>query len=79
MGNQLCKYKNIFGKPKEGIHSIRIFNIAVVDVLFTILGAFALHYALKISFTYCLAGLFLLGIFCHHIFCVDTTINRLLQ
>ena len=79
MGNQLCKYKNILGKPKEGIHSIRIFNIAVMDVLFTILGALALHYTFKISFVYCLAGLFLLGIICHHIFCVDTTINRLLR
>ena len=34
-----CKYKDIFGKPKTGLHSYRIFNIAVVDFLLTILLA----------------------------------------
>ena len=31
-----CKYKDIFGKPNEGIHSFRIFNISVIDTLLTI-------------------------------------------
>ncbi len=29
----LCKYKNIFGAPNTGVHSYRIFNIAIVDAL----------------------------------------------
>jgi len=29
----LCKYKNMFGAPNTGIHSYRICNIAIVDVL----------------------------------------------
>ena len=33
-------FKDIFGKVGEGLHSYRIFNIAIIDVLFTILGAF---------------------------------------
>jgi len=33
----LCKYKNVLGKPKEGIHKYRIFNIAIVDTLVTII------------------------------------------
>ena len=28
-----CKYKDIFGKVGSGIHSYRIANIAIVDVL----------------------------------------------
>jgi len=36
----LCKYKDILGKPGEGIHSIRLFNVAIMDVLFTIIGAY---------------------------------------
>ena len=33
----LCKYKNIFGKSKEGVHSYRILNIAIVDTVLTII------------------------------------------
>ena len=33
----LCQYKDIFGKVGEGIHSYRFFNIAIADVLLTIL------------------------------------------
>ena len=40
-----CKYKDIFGKPSEGVHSIRLFNIAVIDVIMVIIGGlFIAHY-----------------------------------
>ena len=39
----LCEYKNMLGKVGEGVHSIRIFNIAIVDVLLTIIGAYIIH------------------------------------
>jgi len=75
----LCKYKNIFGKAGEGIHSYRIFNISVADVLLTILGAFIIHlFFPKYNFFVILLFLFALGIFLHHIFCVRTTIDKLL-
>lgn len=75
----LCKYKDIFGKPNEGIHKIRIFNIAVVDVLLTLVLGVILSKLLKLStFTGILIA-FLLGIIFHKIFCVDTTINKLLK
>ena len=35
----LCKYKDILGKPGQGVHSYRIFNIAIVDVILTISAA----------------------------------------
>ena len=61
----LCKYKDLLGKPKKGIHSYRIFNIAVADLLMTILFALLLSYILKYSFIIILIILLLLGIILH--------------
>jgi len=77
----LCKYKDILGKVGQGIHSYRIFNIAIVDVLFTVLGAYIIYLFVPkypYSFFYILSGLFLLGIILHRLFCVRTTIDKLL-
>lgn len=74
----LCKYKDIFGKPKEGVHSYRLFNIAMFDFLGTILIAFiiSLFFTSKYSFFIIFLILFLLGMILHYIFCVKTTINN---
>ena len=76
----LCQYSNIFGKPKEGIHKYRFYNIAIVDVIFTIIAAVLLKKNLfkKTNFITILIILFILGIIAHKIFCVRTTINKLL-
>lgn len=74
----LCKYKDILGKPKQGVHSFRIFNIAIADVLLTILAAYILSIFVKISVFYSLILMFILGIISHRIFCVRTTIDKLL-
>ena len=73
-----CKYKNIFGEPNTGLHSYRIFDIAVVDAVSTIILAVILSYFLKIKFLIVLFALFILGIVMHHLFCVRTTIDKLL-
>lgn len=39
-GIDLCHYKDIFGRPREGAQSYRIFDIAVVDVAATVIVAF---------------------------------------
>ena len=74
----LCKYKDILGKPNQGVHSYRIFNIAIVDVLLTILAAFILSIVTEYKFIYTLIFMFVLGIISHRIFCVRTTIDKLL-
>ena len=75
----LCKYKDILGKPNQGVHSYRIFNIAIVDVAMTILGAFIIHLFLpQYNFFYILLTLFITGIILHRLFCVRTTIDKLL-
>ena len=42
-----CKYKDIFGKVGQGTHSRRLFNIAIVDLIVTIIIAFIIHLILK--------------------------------
>ena len=74
----LCKYKNILGVPGQGPHSYRIFNIAIVDVLLTLILAYIISYIYKISFVKTSITLFILGILLHRLFCVRTTIDKLL-
>lgn len=74
----LCKYKNALGEPGKGIHSYRLFGIAVADVIMTIIASYIISYFFNTSLLYTLLFLFLVGIFLHHIFCVRTTIDKLL-
>lgn len=74
----LCKYKNILGKPGKGIHSYRLFGVAIVDVIMTIIAAFLISYFLNYSFLNTLIALFILGIILHRLFCVRTTIDKIL-
>ena len=78
MSTSLCQYRDIFGKPGTGLHSIRFMNLAIVDVIFTLLGAILFSYITKISVYYTIPGIFLIGIVVHHMFCVRTTIDKLL-
>jgi len=79
----LCKYKDIFGKPGEGLHKYRLFNIAIIDVIFTIIGAFYIHKKIKKSYSnikyyQVLIALFICGIIAHRAFCVRTTVDKIL-
>ena len=74
----LCKYKNALGEPNKGIHSYRLFGVAIIDVIMTIIGAYLISYFFKYSFLYTTIFLFALGIFLHHMFCVKTTVDKLL-
>jgi hypothetical protein len=73
-----CPYKNIFGEPAKGVHSYRFMDIAVVDVLCTIIGAFLISYWFHTSILWTLSVLFLTGIGLHRLFCVRTTIDKIL-
>ena len=75
----LCSYKNMLGAPNTGLHSIRLFDIAIFDVTLTILLGVLLAYYLKINFWICLVILFIVGEFLHYIFCVDTTFIKILK
>ena len=76
--DNLCKYKDMFGKPKEGVHSYRVFDIAIVDVIFTILGGIIIAYIFNLDYTNTIIILFVLGIVMHRLFCVETTVDKFL-
>jgi len=74
----LCKYKDALGVPGKGIHSYRLFGVAIVDFIMTIVGAGLISYFTKYNFFYTLIIVFLLGIILHRIFCVRTTLDKLI-
>lgn len=74
----LCKYKNMFGEPGTGSHSYRLFNLAITDVSMTIVGGLLLAYFFKWNPWYTVAGAFLFGIVLHRLFCVRTTVDKIL-
>ena len=61
----------------KGIH-FHVGGFAIMDILFTVLGAVYLSYKFKWSFVLTLLGLFLLGIILHRLFKVRTTVDRML-
>jgi len=85
----LCKYKNLFGELNTGVHSYRVFDIAIFDVLATVIFGFIFHQIVIIrllnirkncvaSFFIVLIVLFALGILLHRLFCVRSTVDKML-
>jgi uncharacterized membrane protein YcaP (DUF421 family) len=72
------KYSEIFGKPNTGFHSFRIFDIAMNDLLGTIVISGLISYSFNFNFLLVLIILLLIAIILHRLFCVDTTINKLI-
>ena len=73
----LCQYRHIFGKEKEGLHSYRFMDIAIVDVLLTFIGALLIAYWFKVNIILVFIFLIILGTLIHYIFCVETTITKM--
>lgn len=75
--NPRCRYRNSLGEPGKGIHSYRFAGLAIVDVVFTILAALILSRWTG-SFGWTAVALFAAGIILHRLFCVETTVDRLI-
>ena len=74
-----CKYKNSLGIPGKGVH-VHYMGIAYNDVFGTIIIGVLLHYIFypKINLWFIIIVLFLLGIYLHRLFCVQTTLDKYL-
>ena len=72
----LCKYRYLFGVEGQGAHKYRIFNIAIVDTVATILVAWVISYFFHVSFWKTFIVLFILGLLLHRVFCVQTTLTK---
>jgi hypothetical protein len=68
----------MFGEPGTGAHSYRFWNIAVVDVILTILAGVILSWITGMTRVYSIITMFVLGIIAHRLFCVRTTVDKLL-
>ena len=69
---RLCEYKDIGGKPGEGVHAARFMGMAAFDLFGTILGSIGIAYIGNFSILLTVIILLILGIFAHWLFCVDT-------
>jgi hypothetical protein len=68
----LCQYKDILGKPYEGVHRPRVCGLAAADVVGTVGLAAAASYATGYQFAYVLIFIFMVATFLHWLFCVPT-------
>jgi hypothetical protein len=78
MDNGLCKYRDALGVPGKGVHAYRFMGIAVVDLVLTVVAAAVIARLAGWSFAWTLGGLLVLGVGMHRLFCVRTTVDRLL-
>lgn len=74
----LCEYKNALGELGKGIHSYRFMGFAVADCIMTLLGGLIISYFTNYSFVITTLVLFISGIILHRLFCVRTTIDKIL-
>jgi hypothetical protein len=73
----LCKYRDIFGKVGQGAHSLRFFNIAVVDTVLTFVAAYIINLYFKSNVFLIFFILLVASIFIHRAFCVETTLTKM--
>ena len=74
----LCKYADIFGKSGQGVHT-HIAGVAIVDVLATLLVAYAIAHYYHFKTWKVFMILILLSVIVHMLFCVDTTLTKLVK
>jgi len=72
----LCKYKDILGKPREGIRKYRIFDISIMDTVVVLIFGYIISRYMEWNLSIVLVVLFISGIIVHKIFCVRTRIDR---
>lgn len=72
----LCKYKNMFGEPNVGLRKYRIFDIAILDTVVTVLIVYMICWFTKWPFWPTLAFVLVLGVFVHKLFCVQTGVAK---
>jgi len=74
----LCEYRDVFGRPGEGVHATRFLGLAAFDLVATVAGAAILALLTDVPFPIVLAVLLVVGIIAHRVFCVDTALNTML-
>ncbi len=73
----LCKYRNAFGEPGKGVH-FHVLGIAIFDLAGTFIISFILHKIFHWNLWVVFLSAMILAIILHRLFCVNTTINKLI-
>ena len=78
--SSFCKCKDMLGLPREGVHRLRIpiIDVALADVVLLFVLALVISKLFAMSFILCVLGVFLLSIVAHRLFCVRTTVDKLI-
>lgn len=76
----LCQYREVAGKPREGLHKLRIpiIDLAFWDVFGTVLVGVVLVKSFGLNPIVVTGSLVFITIFAHWLFCVPTRINTFL-
>jgi hypothetical protein len=73
------KYKNIFGSPSKGVHSIRFVGTAIVDYILTLFMAIITTFFTKIPLELTTIMWLIMGIISHILFGVQTSTMKYLN
>lgn len=74
----LCKFRYIFGEERKGFHSFRVLDVAIGDLLLTILASLCIAYVYKVNFFVTLLVALIIGIIAHRLFCVNSKLNTII-
>jgi uncharacterized membrane-anchored protein len=74
----LCEYKDIFGKPGEGLHETRFLGMAAMDLIGFIVLVFGIVMFFGTDPTQTLLITTIITILLHYLFCVPTALNKTL-
>ena len=68
----LKSYRNFFGTPGTGVHRFRLFDVAAIDYLLTLLVAMATTWSTGMPLMVATIGWLVLGVVMHMLFGVNT-------
>lgn len=78
MDFSLCPYKNLIGKPDTGVHKYKILHISVFNTLVVVIFSYMISRYYNEDFKLVFFASLLLGIIIHRLFCVRTTVDKLI-
>ena len=73
----ICKYKDSLGIPNVGLHK-HYLGVAIFDIGGTIIIGIIIALLFKWNILITISILFILGIISHRLFCVRTTVDKIL-
>lgn len=73
-----CEHRDVFGRPGQGVHARRVLGLAAVDVVGTVVIGLLAAWVGGFTPWKAVALAFLAGVVAHRLFCVRTTVDRLL-